>query len=94
MEKPDWKSLIEIHPAGWECPSEPFWVAGWIASPSGKVPVDMRAWLGDEPFLGVCGLPRPDVETSVRGLSGPPHAGFTFRLKSRARRPGNLDRGV
>src|SRR5665213_1548236 len=80
MDKPDWKFAIDIFPAEWECPSEPFWVAGWIVSPGGKVPVDIRAWLGDEPFLGVCGLPRPEVETSVRGRAGPPYAGFTFRL--------------
>ncbi len=80
MDKPDWKFAIDVFPAEWECPSEPFWVAGWITSPGGKVPVDIRAWLGDEPFLGVCGLPRPDVETSVRGHAGPPYAGFTFRL--------------
>ncbi|MDQ5978517.1 MAG: hypothetical protein QG602_1491, partial [Verrucomicrobiota bacterium] len=80
MTAPDWKSAIEIHPAGWVCPAEPFWVAGWIVSPT-LVPVEVRAWLGPVPFLGLCGLPRPDKETEIRGRAGPPQAGFSFLLK-------------
>ena len=78
---PDWKSAIEIHPADWVCPAEPFWVAGWATSSSGLVPVDVRAWLGRQPFLGLCGLPRPDKEIEARGQAGPPHAGFSLLLK-------------
>lgn len=80
MAPPDWKSAIEIHPAGWVCPAEPFWVAGWAASPQ-LDPIDVRAWLGSTPFLGLCGLPRPDKETEVRGQPGPPRAGFSFLLQ-------------
>jgi glycosyltransferase involved in cell wall biosynthesis len=81
MTAPDWKSAIEIHPAGWVCPAGAFWVAGWMTSASGLVPVDVRAWLGAVPFLGLCGLPRPDKETEARGRPGPPQAGFSFLLK-------------
>jgi glycosyltransferase involved in cell wall biosynthesis len=80
MPPPDWQSAIEIHPAGWVCPAEPFWIAGWVASPV-LVPVDVRAWFGPVPFLGLCGLPRPDKETAIRGRAGPPQAGFSFLLK-------------
>ena len=80
MPPPDWKSAIEIHPAGWLCPGEPFWIAGWATSASGLVPVDVRAWLGAQPFLGLCGLPRPDKESEARGRAGAPQAGFSFLL--------------
>lgn len=81
MTPPDWKSAVEIFPTGWQCPAEPFWVAGWVTSASGLVPVDIRARLGEEIFLGLCGLPRPDKETEARGRAGPPHAGFSFLLE-------------
>ena len=79
MAPPDWKSAIEIHPPGWACPAERFWIAGWVTSAS-LVPVDVRAWFGPQPFLGLCGLPRPDKETESRGRAGPPQAGFSFLL--------------
>lgn len=77
---PDWQSAVEIHPAGWTLPADKFWVAGWVTSSSGLVPVDVRAWLGPQPFLGLCGLPRPDKEIAARGRAGPPQAGFSFLL--------------
>lgn len=80
MAPPDWNSAIEIHPPGWECPASPFWVAGWVTSAAGLTPVDVRAWLGAQPFLGLCGLPRPDKETEAHGRPGPPQAGFSFLL--------------
>jgi glycosyltransferase involved in cell wall biosynthesis len=80
MPPPDWKSAIEVFPAGWVCPAEPFWIAGWIASPT-LVPVDLRTRLGDRVFLGLCGLPRADKEVASRGQAGPPHAGFSFLLQ-------------
>ncbi len=80
MPPSDWKSAIEIHPDGWRCPAEPFWIAGWATSASGLVPVDVRAWLGEKPFLGLCGLPRPDKEIEARGRAGAPQAGFSFLL--------------
>lgn len=77
MPPPDWKSAIEVFPAAWACPAEPFWVAGWITSPV-LVPVDLRASLGGRVFLGLCGMPRADKETDSRGRAGPPQAGFCF----------------
>ncbi len=79
MSPPDWKSAIEIHPPAWICPAGRFWIAGWVTSAS-LVPVDVRAWLSSQPFLGLCGLPRPDKETASRGRAGPPQAGFSFLL--------------
>jgi glycosyltransferase involved in cell wall biosynthesis len=75
MPPPDWKSAIEVFPAAWACPAEPFWVAGWITSPA-LVPVDMRATLGGRVFLGLCGMPRTDPKTGVRD-----RAGFCFLLQ-------------
>jgi hypothetical protein len=80
MPPPDWKSALEIHPDGWHCPAGPFWIAGWVTSASRLVPVDVRAWLGDKSFLGLCGLPRPDKEIEARGQAGAPQAGFSFLL--------------
>ncbi len=80
MPPPDWKSAIEVFPAAWVCPAEPFWVAGWITSPT-LVPVDLRATLGGRVFLGLCGQPRADKEIDSRGHAGPPHAGFCFLLQ-------------
>lgn len=79
MPPPDWKSAIEVFPADWACPAEPFWIAGWITSPL-LVPVDLRVRLGDRVFLGLCGQPRTDKEIESRGHAGPPHAGFCFLL--------------
>jgi len=80
MPPPDWKSALEIYPEGWRCPAGPFWIAGWATSASGLVVVDVRAWLGAQPFLGLCGLPRPDKEIAARGHAGAPQAGFSFLL--------------
>ncbi len=80
MPSPDWKSAIEVFPAGWSCPAQPFWVAGWITSPT-LTPVDLRAHFGGRVFLGLCGLPRADKEADSRGRAGPPHAGFSFLLQ-------------
>jgi glycosyltransferase involved in cell wall biosynthesis len=71
-----WRHAIEIHPAGWHCPAAPFWIAGWIAAPDGRAVLDVRAWLGGRPQLGLAGLPRPDL--------GMPHAGFSFFLHPHA----------
>lgn len=77
MNPPDWQSNVEIHPHDWVCPAEPYWVAGWVSSPSGLVPCDVRARLGDRVFLGLCGLPRPDRENPP----GSPGPGFSFYLQ-------------
>lgn len=75
-----WNFAVEIFPATWNPPGDSFWIAGWILSEAGAGAADVRAWLGKELFLGLCGLPRPEIETRELGRPGPPHAGFSFLL--------------
>jgi glycosyltransferase involved in cell wall biosynthesis len=77
-----WKFAVEIFPNEWKLPSNSFWIAGWILSDAGGGAADIRAWLGGKLFLGLCGLPRPEIETRALGKAGPPHAGFSFLLPS------------
>jgi len=76
----DWQFAIDIHPEGWRFPAGRSWIAGWLHSPSGRAAADVRAWIDDHPFLGLCGLPRPEIERGFPGGEGPPHAGFSFLL--------------
>lgn len=55
---------------------------GVLVSATGRAPADVRAWIDERPFLGLCGLPRPDVERPVSKREGPPHAGFSFLLEA------------
>ncbi|MEO6567169.1 MAG: glycosyltransferase family 4 protein [Opitutaceae bacterium] len=75
-----WKFALEIFPADWKLPNAPFWVAGWILSERGAGAADVRVWFGGNLFLGLCGLPRPEIERAALGRLGPPHAGFSFLL--------------
>lgn len=75
-----WKFAVEIFPGEWKLPGGPFWIAGWILSDAGAGAADVRAWLGGKLFLGLCGLPRAEIETAALGKAGPPHAGFSFLL--------------
>src|ERR1700709_751383 len=84
MARNDWHSALEIHPPKWECPAEPFWIAGWIMSDTGRAPVDVRARLDHQSFLGLCGMPRPEIEKERLGRKGPPYAGFCFLIKPHA----------
>jgi glycosyltransferase involved in cell wall biosynthesis len=77
----EWKFAVEIFPAGWNAPSAPFWIAGWILSASGRGAADVRAWFGGKLFLGLCDLPRAEIENAQLGRAGPPHAGFSFLLQ-------------
>ncbi|HLP02802.1 MAG TPA: hypothetical protein VK163_12315, partial [Opitutaceae bacterium] len=77
----DWQHALEIHPADWRFPAGKSWVAGWLVSRSGRAPADVRAWLDERPFLGLCALPRPDVQQSVAGQADAPAAGFSFLLE-------------
>jgi len=74
MSAPAWRFAIDIHPPGWQCPAGPFWIAGWIVARDGRPVIDVRAWLGRQPFLGLCGLPRADLKET-------PRAGFSFLLR-------------
>jgi len=76
----DWQFAIDIHPEGWRFPAGQSWIAGWLHSGSGRAAADVRAWIDDRPFLGLCGLPRPEIERQFPGGDGPPHAGFSFLL--------------
>lgn len=78
----DWQFAVEIFPPDWKCPAASFWVAGWIRSTTGQGAADVRAWLGAKLFLGLCGLPRPDMATAVAGPAGPSQAGFSFLLSA------------
>lgn len=81
MKNPgDWKFAVEIHPAKWIFPAGKSWVAGWIYTAKDNAVTDVRAWIDDRPFLGLHGLPRPEVERQLRGHPGPPYAGFSFLL--------------
>jgi glycosyltransferase involved in cell wall biosynthesis len=76
----DWQHALEIHPAGWSFPVGKSWIAGWLVSRTGRAPADVRAWVDHRPFLGLCALPRPDVQQAVAGNAHAPAAGFSFLL--------------
>jgi len=80
MPTSDWQHALEIHPADWRFPAGKSWIAGWLVSRSGRAPADVRAWIDNRPFLGLCALPRPDVQQSVAGRADAPAAGFSFLL--------------
>lgn len=77
----DWQFEIDIHPEQWRFSAGRSWIAGWLHSRSGRAAADVRAWIDDRPFLGLCGLPRPEIERRFLGREGPPHAGFSFLLE-------------
>lgn len=77
----EWDFAVEIFPSDWATPAQPFWIAGWILSGAGHGAADVRAWYGDKIFLGLCGLPRPEIEQPRLGRAGPPQAGFSFLLQ-------------
>lgn len=81
---PRWRCAVEIFPADWNFPAGGAWIAGWILDETGRAPQDLRAWLGDEPVLGLCGLPRSEIEQRERGRAGLPYAGFSFLLQPAA----------
>jgi glycosyltransferase involved in cell wall biosynthesis len=77
----DWQHALEIHPPDWRFPAGKSWIAGWLVSRTGRAPADVRAWIDNRPFLGLCALPRPDVQQSVAGHTGTPVTGFSFLLE-------------
>ncbi|HLP09006.1 MAG TPA: glycosyltransferase family 4 protein [Opitutaceae bacterium] len=77
----DWQHALEIHPAGWRFPAGKSWIAGWLVSRSGRAPADVRAWIDKRPFLGLCALPRPEVQQTIAGRADAPAAGFSFLLE-------------
>jgi len=81
MPPADWQHALEIHPADWHFPAGKSWIAGWLVSRTGRAPADVRAWIDHRPFLGLCALPRPDVQESIAGRTDAPAAGFSFLLE-------------
>jgi len=73
---------VEIHPPDWRFPAGASWIAGWIlcAPEEGSAVTDLRAWIDQRVFLGLFGLPRPEIETARLRRSGPPYAGFSCLL--------------
>ena len=73
---------LEIHPPDWRFPPGATWIAGWIAADLGAMAVtDLRAWFDGRLFLGLTGLPRPEIEVRLFPHPGPPFAGFSFLLR-------------
>jgi glycosyltransferase involved in cell wall biosynthesis len=68
-----WESCVEIHPADWRFPAGSSWIAGWLRPGEGNAITEIRAWLGQKPFHGLHGLPRP-------GEIAPPYSGFSCLL--------------
>jgi len=81
MLSTDWQHALEIHPPDWRFPDGKTWIAGWLVSRTGRAPADVRAWIDGRPFLGLCALPRPDVQQAVAGRADAPNAGFSFLLE-------------
>lgn len=81
---PSWKFAVEVHPVGWCFPRGSSWVAGWIWAAENRFVSDLRAWLDHRPFLGLYGLPKPDLDRQLLGRSGPPYSGFAFLIEPHA----------
>jgi len=81
MQSTDWQHALEIHPPDWRFPVGKTWIAGWLVSRTGRAPADVRAWIDHRPFLGLCALPRPDVQQAVAGRADAPAAGFSFLIE-------------
>jgi len=71
-----WTFCLEVHPADWSFPAGKSWIAGSIRAEAGNVITDVRAWLDQQAFFGLHGLPR-------HGDSGAPYSGFSFLLAPR-----------
>lgn len=80
----DWDFAVEIHPEHWLFPAGSTWIAGWIWPKAGRLVTDLRAWIDGQPFLGLNGLPRPEIERRYGEAKGPPYAGFSFLLTPHA----------
>jgi len=75
-----WEFDLEVFPPGWNFPTEPTWVAGWIAPPAGQGITDVRARLHRRIILGLSGLPHPTVKDDAPSA----RSGFCFLLSPHA----------
>ncbi|MBI2813977.1 MAG: glycosyltransferase family 4 protein [Opitutae bacterium] len=80
-ESAGWQFAVEIHPPDWSFPAGKTWVGGWIYAGRERLVTDLRAWVDGRPFLGLHGLPKPDLDAKLLGRPGPPYAGFVLLLK-------------
>ncbi len=80
-ETTDWQFAVEIHPPDWRFPAGASWIAGWIWGGLPRPVSDLRAWLDHQPFLGLHGLPKPQLDAHLLGRPGPPYTGFSFLLE-------------
>ncbi|MFM1813539.1 MAG: Hyaluronan synthase, partial [Pseudomonadota bacterium] len=64
-------------PASWQLTDAALQVFGWIVAPVETPCVDVRMRLDDVVFLGIHGLPRPDLADALP--DAPARAGFTVR---------------
>jgi glycosyltransferase involved in cell wall biosynthesis len=73
--------IFEVEePREWVFKGEPVWISGWFLSKIGAAFSDMRAVIDGRPYLGILGMPRPEIEERHRGRTGLPHAGFLLRI--------------
>ncbi len=79
-EASGWQFDVEVHPAGWRFPAGPSWLAGWIFAGKDRFVTDLRAWIDGQPFLGLPGLPKPDLDLRFLGRQGPPYAGWVIQV--------------
>lgn len=68
-------------PTKWVFEGEPTWISGWFLSKTEAYFSDLRAVSGGVSYLGIFGIPRPDVENRHRGRAGLPHAGFVLQVR-------------
>ncbi|HWA26782.1 MAG TPA: glycosyltransferase [Lacunisphaera sp.] len=68
-------------PTEWVFSGEPTWISGWFIAKTGAIFSDIRALIGGGTYLGILGLPRPEIERKHRAASGLPHAGFSLLVQ-------------
>ncbi|MDI1250144.1 MAG: glycosyltransferase [Lacunisphaera sp.] len=67
-------------PREWVFAGEPVWISGWFVAKTGAVFSDVRAVIAGIPYLGILGLPRPEIEQRHQAGSRLPRAGFLLRV--------------
>lgn len=67
-------------PREWVFAGEPVWISGWFVSKVGAVFSDVRAVIAGTPYLGILGMPRPEIEQRHGRQTRLPHAGFLLRV--------------
>jgi len=76
------RCAIEL-PQSWDFAPGKHWILGWYFGDDGAVVTDIRCWVGEDLFLGLVGLPRPEIEQRERRAVGLPHPGFLFQIEPR-----------